>query len=95
MLKNVKNLILLKNNFKRFTVINIMNKYKPFMKKQSPNNQIFYGLPVTKTIPKNKEDLINKFKYVTNYDDLIDILETSSSNFDGETMAKFLERLAW
>ena len=36
------------------------------MKKQSPNNQIFYGLPVTKTIPKNKEDLINKFKYVTN-----------------------------
>jgi hypothetical protein len=91
---NIKKFIFLKNISKHFAVINLSDKYKPFMKKSTPNNQIFYGLPVTKTVPKNKDDLINKFKYVTNYDDLLDILETSSSHFDGETMAKFLERLS-
>ncbi len=94
-MKNLKNIIYLRNSFKGFVGINLSDKYKPFLKKQTPTNQMYYGIPVTKTIPKNKEDLISKFKYVTNYDDLIDVLETSSSQFDGETMAKFLERLYW
>jgi hypothetical protein len=93
MLKNFKNILFLKNNFKNITGINIADKYKQFMKKQTPDNQIFYGLPTTKTVPRNKDDLINKFKYVTNYDDMLDILESSHSHFDAEAMAKFLERL--
>jgi hypothetical protein len=52
------------------------------------------GTPSTSTIPKSKDDLILKFNYVNNYEELLDILEKSEIYFTGEVMAKFIENFS-
>ena len=66
---------------------------RPVIKKQHPKNELFYGLPATKTIPKNKEDLIEKFKYVNNYEDMMDMFKNCEDFFSGNETAIFLDRL--
>ncbi len=52
------------------------------------------GLPSTKITPANKQELIDKFQYVTNYDDIIDILDTSDKYFDSDVLSIFIEKLS-
>jgi hypothetical protein len=75
----------------------VVGMLKPKLKSQTPNSdprsEFFYGLPMSKDIPKSREDLKNKIEYLNNFEDMMDIFSNSIKKFDGETLSLFLERL--
>jgi hypothetical protein len=76
---------------------NVVGMLKPKIKSSTthsdPNSEFFYGLPMSREIPKSREDLKNKIEYLNNFEDMMDIFANSIKQFDGETLAFFLERL--
>lgn len=79
----------------KLVIKNVEGILKPSIKNKKPNpkNELFYGVPVTQEIPKTKEDLVRKFEYVNNFEDMIDIFNSSKNFFTGKEMSLFLERL--
>jgi len=79
----------------KLVIKNVEGLLKPTIKtkRQSPKNELFYGVPVSQEIPKTKEDLIRKFEYVNNFEDMIDIFNNSKQFFSGKEMSLFVERL--
>ena len=73
-----------------------LNKFKPFLDKKKPHDKIFYGsgLPNTKINPSSKNELIDKFEYVTKYEDLLDILNNFENLFDSDVLSKFIEKFS-
>ena len=51
------------------------------------------GLPISQSIPKNEEDLIEKLTYLQNVDDFIDLYSVSENHFSVNSLTKFLEKL--
>ena len=61
--------------------------------RQSPKNEMFYGLPFSKEMPKSKDDLLRKIDYLNSHDDMVDLFYGSSQKFDGHSLSHFIERL--
>lgn len=62
-------------------------------KNRSAKDDVFYGIPITKATAKNKEDLIKKFEYVNNFEDMVDLFKSNEGLFSSDEMSKYLERL--
>jgi hypothetical protein len=83
-------------NFPKTKFQEVHGILKPAIKSSKPNfpkNELFYGVPLSKEIPKSKEDLIRKMEYINSYDDMIELFNTSRKHFSGREMGAFLERL--
>ncbi len=93
--KNIRQFRQFKKFCDKLVIKNVEGLLKPTIKtkRQNPKNELFYGIPVSQEIPKSKEDLIRKFEYVNNFEDMIDIFNNSKQFYSGKEMSLFLERL--
>jgi hypothetical protein len=86
------------DEYPNIKIAGVLGVIKPSIKTSRPNNtspknELFYGVPFAKEIPKSSEDLIRKFEYINNYDDMISIFQNSQKHFTGVELSMFLERL--
>jgi len=94
-------------NFKRINfsdhVKEVFGLSKPLLVKSNPRNQMFYGIklfklifllgsPMSKAIPKTKEDFVERLKYLNNTNDMIEIFIQCKDVYGGEEIGKFLEK---
>jgi len=79
-------------------IVKHKNKYyTPIENRQhsfkNPDNDIFYGLPLSKKIPENEEELINKLTYVNSFNDLFDLFELHTEMFSPTSLMKYLDKI--
>ncbi len=66
---------------------------KPEIKRRTPHNEHFYGVPASKTKPKDKNDLVDKLSYLNSYQDMQEFFKNSEQYFTGKELSVYLERL--
>ena len=69
------------------------NRNKNNKQSASPKEELFYGVPFTKEVPKSREDLIKKFEYINNFDEMLELFINCENQFRGYELSLFLERL--